>query len=227
MAANPHRIHVKENVHMKWLANRSFWGVLLILGGVAILLENLNLFQFRFGGVFWAALFALMGLAFLSVYYENRANWWALIPGIILLTLGAIILLGVLFPGRDEWIGSIFLAGIGLAFLLVYLNNRQHWWAIIPAGVMFTLALVSGVGQHVQGEATGGLFFIGLGLTFGVVGLLPGQADDLRWAFIPGGILLLMGILLVAFSADLFNYIWPVLLILGGLILIFRTLARR
>ena len=211
---------------MKWLESRMLWGILLILGGILFLLDNLGIITF--GGLIWGVIFALAGLVFLSVFITNREHWWALIPGFVLLGIGAIILLDTYTPGgAGELAGVIFLGGIGLAFLLVYLVNRENWWAIIPAGVMATLAVVAGLSQVLTGFETGGIFFLGLGLTFALVAILPTPEGQMRWAFIPAGILLLMGLLITAAMTSLLGILWPFALILIGLFFIWRAFVAR
>jgi hypothetical protein len=207
---------------MRIFGSRIVWGLLLIVGGLLFLLENLSILSIS--GLFWAILFVLAGLAFLSTFYSDRAAWWAIIPGVVLLGLGVFIFLDQLAPGFSDVVGgAIFLGTISLAFWLVYLANRTNWWAIIPAGVMATLALVAGLSETVPGMEVGGIFFIGMGLTFALLGVLPDHRVNLRWAFIPAGILLVFGILLTAAAVNWFNYVWPALMILGGLYLLLRT----
>jgi hypothetical protein len=209
---------------MKLLSSRITWGVLLILGGLLFLLQNLELIVI--GNLIWGLLFALGGFIFLSVYLSQREHWWSLIPGFVLLSLAGVVILGYLFPNLEaRFGGSLFLAGIGLAFWLIYLTNRSHWWAIIPGGVLFTLAVVSGL-DTVMAD-TGGLFFLGLGLTFALVAILPTPEGRMRWAFIPAGILSLMGVLLVAAAGEMINIVLPAFLILLGIFLVFRTLVPR
>jgi hypothetical protein len=209
---------------MKLLSSRITWGVLLILGGLLFLLQNLELIVI--GNLIWGLLFALGGFIFLSVYLSQREHWWSLIPGFVLLSLAGVVILGYLFPNLEaRFGGSLFLAGIGLAFWLIYLTNRSHWWAIIPGGVLFTLVVVSGL-DTVMAD-TGGLFFLGLGLTFALVAILPTPEGRMRWAFIPAGILSLMGVLLVAAAGEMINIVLPAFLILLGIFLVFRTLVPR
>lgn len=211
---------------MNKLAMRTFWGLLLIAGGIVLFLENLNLISF--GGLIWSPLIGLASLGFLSVYVQDRQHWWALIPGFVLLATSVTILLTEVFPGRFELAGGVvILGGIGLAFLVVFLTNRENWWAVIPAGVLFTLAAVTGLSQALQGVEIGGVFFLGLGLTFALVGVLPTPQGKMRWAFIPSGVLLLIGLVILAAGSNLINMIWPAVLILGGLFLIFRALRSR
>jgi hypothetical protein len=211
---------------MRWLTSRTVWGLLLIIGGVIFLLENLGILAI--GDFFWAGMFAIAGLGFLSVFLANRENWWGLIPGIILLAIGTIIFLSSVAPQASERIGgAIVLGGIGLAFLIVYLVNRANWWALIPGGVMFTLAAVTVLEQSMTGFETGGIFFLGLGLTFLLVAIIPTPEGQMRWALIPAVILLVMGLLLTAALTQLINFIWPLALILLGLFLVLRAFRGR
>ncbi len=210
---------------------RIAWGVFLMAAGALALLQNFNVLTGALN-LLWAFLLGLAGVFFLYTYVSNRANWWALIPGIILLALTVLVALGVTSPAlAAAWGGPLFLGGIGLSFWAVYLANREHWWAIIPGGVLLTLAVVASMEtvfqrteQRVQ---TGGIFFIGLGLTFALVGLLPAPRGRMRWAFIPALVLLLMGLLVFAAAEQLINYLWPLALILAGLYLVFRTFRPR
>jgi hypothetical protein len=210
----------------KWLESRFLWGVLLILGGVLFLLQNLGFFQI--GDLFWAFILGLAGVFFLSVYVSNRFQWWALIPGFTLLSIAFLILLNVALPNfADIWGGSIVLGGIGLSFLVIYLVDRRNWWAIIPGGVMLTLTVIAGLDNVLPGMETGGLLFLGMGLTFILVAIIPTERGQMTWAWIPGGILLLMGLLLMAAAGKLIGYLWPLVLILIGGYLILRNLLPR
>jgi hypothetical protein len=211
---------------MKLLNSRAVWGGLLILVGLLLLLENFT--SLRISSLFVAILFGFVGVAFLSTYLQNRANWWMLLPGVILLALGVMIALDDLAPGLSDIVGgAFFLGSISLAFCLVYLTNRSQWWAIIPAGVMLTLAIIAGLDGLFREADLGGLFFVGIGLTFALLGLLPNQGTNLRWAFIPAGILLVFGLLISTATAGLINYVWPVLFILAGLFLLLRNVVLR
>lgn len=211
---------------MNWITSRTFWGVLLIIGGIIFLLENLGIVAI--GEAFWGILLGVAAIGFLSVYLTNRENWWALIPGMILLSVSALIILNTIFPGgTGELGGVIVLGGIGLAFLLIYLTNRENWWAIIPAGVMLTLSIVVLLGEVISGFEVGGIFFLGLGLTFALVAILPTPHGQMKWAFIPAGVMIVLGLLITAALSPLINYIWPVALILAGLFLVFRAYVWR
>jgi hypothetical protein len=164
-------------------------------------------------------------LFFLTVFLQNRLYWWALIPGFTLFGIAALILVSWLAPGFGEvWGGAFVLGSIGAAFLVIFLLHREHWWALIPAGVMLTLALVSTFDAISSSSFdTGGLFFLGLGLTFALVALVPTQHGQMSWAWIPAGIMGLMGMFILASSNGIASYLWPAVLIAGGALLVLRA----
>ncbi len=213
---------------MNTSTKRIFFGAALILLGALFLVQQFLHLQFHVGAVIVAMVFALAGLAFLYVLAGKRENWWAAIPGMVLLGLSALIASSEFFPDFARiYGGSLFLGFIGLAFLVVLLIEHENWWAVIPAGVLFTLAFVAGVAKFVNGFASGSFFFLGIGLTFAIVGLMPvGRAE--KWPWIPAGICLVMGTLLMIGSGTLLNsvygIIWPVILVLSGGYLIVRSL---
>jgi hypothetical protein len=208
---------------MEWRNLRILWGLLLVGGGLLFLLQNLNVIGF--GDIAWSVLLLIGGLSFLGLYISNREHWWAIIPGIILLGLGLSSGLSALFPRLFEVIGGgFFLGWIGLAFFVVYIANRTNWWAIIPGGVLLTLSVVNSL--DALGWETGGIFFLGLGLTFLLVALLPTPEGRMRWAYIPAVILGFIALLQLIEAAELMNLVVPLALIFVGLFLIFRTFRR-
>ncbi len=210
----------------KLLESRLFWGVVLIVGGVLFLLQNL--FGIQLGALFWSILFVLGGLFFLSVYWTERSNWWAIIPGFVFIGIGLTIGLGALFPAAADILGgTIILGSIGLSFLVIYLLNRDFWWALIPAGVLLTLAVVISLESVLTEFGFVSLFFLGMALTFAVVALLPTSQGRMSWAWIPAGILGIMGIIFGAFSGAFMAYVTPIVLILGGGYLVVRSLVKR
>lgn len=191
---------------------RLILGGLLVLGGLLSLLDTMGVIT-NGGGIFWGLLFAAGGLFFFYMLTNNRENWWAAFPAFTLLGLAISSLLPDSLEAFD---GLVFFAGISLGFWWVYFTGTDRWWAIIPAGVLLTLGVVSSL-DNVSGIETGGLFFLGLGLTFIFVAILPGEKSGRSWAWIPGVILLLFGVLLGTPYQGITDYLWPaVLIILGG-----------
>jgi hypothetical protein len=214
---------------MKLSRIRVVGGILLIAFGVLSLLANLGVLV---GGLdlFWAILFVAGGLLFLYVFQANREHWWAIIPGFVLISVGALLALELFFPrGIGDWGGALVMLGIGLAFWAIYFVKREHWWAIIPGSVMLTLALIVGLSSVIEsvGLDTGGVFLLGLGVTFGLLAILPSPQGRMKWALIPAAALLAIGLLITAASAELLQLIGPALLILVGVYLIFRVFKPR
>lgn len=212
---------------MKILSSRLLWGIVLVVGGILALLDTFGVF--KGSALFWTILSAAAGVLFLSFYAANRPHWWALLPGVIFLSLALVIGLDAFLPGfnKTSLAGPVLLGGIGLSFLLVYIAERANWWAIIPAGVMATLAIVAVLDASTSGAATGGVFFLGLGITFALVAVLPSGDAQMRWPWIPAAILGLMGILILLAAENLIEYIWPSVIILAGLFLVVRALTRK
>ena len=208
------------------LQSRLLWGGLLIVGGILFLLQNL--FDFQFGSLFWSLVFGLAGLFFLSVFFSNRMNWWGLIPGITLIGIALVIALDTFAPAVGDILeGTIILGGIGLSFLVIYLLNREFWWAIIPAGVLLSLSLALAVEDFLPDTGFVSIFFIGMALTFAFLAMVPTPEGKMQWAWIPAGVLGIIGIAFGAFSGSLMAYAVPVILIGVGGFLIFRTLLGR
>jgi len=141
-----------------WLGDTSQWwplipGGLMFAGGVSSLFGLLGIADWL------TSLIALGGgaLPFLYIYLRNRkANWWALIPGGLLLGIGVTSALADLVGGA--WEATFVLWGIAAVFAVAFLANRRNSWALLPAAV---LALV-GLGVSPFGFSVGLLFGAGL-----------------------------------------------------------------
>jgi len=131
---------------MRRLDSAIVLGAVLLLGGSLLLLQALSLLE-RATDIFWGSIFILGGLALLSLL--RSGNWWPLLPGVSLLAVGALILLSD--AAGAVYGGTVLLGGIAPAFWLVYLWDRSsHWWALIPAGALSTLAAVTLVSQEAR-----------------------------------------------------------------------------
>jgi len=73
----------------------------------------------------------------------------------------------------------------------------------------------------------GGLFFLGLGVTFGLVYLLPTREGRMNWALIPAAVLLIFGALLIASEVQIIKYVGPAVLVLAGVYLVYRAFRRQ
>jgi hypothetical protein len=222
--SRPQWARTGEEVEMKRTDSNIIVGVVLMGAGLLFLLLNLGLLGAAQSAI-WAAAFALGGVAFLAVFGRDRARWWALIPGFVLLSIGALIGLTEFAPSFDDALGGVLvLGGISLSFWAVYLTDRARWWAVIPGGALLTLAALVGLSTRGAGEDLAWVLFLGLALTFGLVYLLPTGAGRNRWAIYPAGVLLVIALLIMGAMGQLLNILWPLALILAGLYIAYRTL---
>ncbi len=202
-------------------------GLLLIVGGLLFLLQSLGLLPAG-SALFWTLAFATGGAIFLYVFLLSGDNWWAAIPSAALFGVAASIALGAFFPAHaDPWGGALFMGVLSLGFWAVWLANRNAWWAIIPAGAVLSVAAMTLAGTLADGEmAALTVLFIGMGLTFGLLLLVPTPEGRMRWPLVPALVLLLLGaVSSLVFSSSL-SYMGPALLILGGILLILRVLRK-
>lgn len=201
------------------------FGLLLVLLGALLLLQNLGVLPFW--TIVWIALFAAGGVALLYIFFSDPEKWWALIPGFVLLGISALIFLGEFFPTAEEAIGGpLFLLVLSASFWIIYLIHKEHWWAVIPGGVLLSVAVVAALDNVETAFDPGGIVLLGIGLTFLLLSILPTDEKPMRWPLIPGGILLVIGIVVMAEEVAVLQYLWPAALILGGLYLVLRNIRQ-
>jgi hypothetical protein len=203
-------------------------GVLLIIGGGLLILQNLNIFSGDVENIIWAIVSGALGGFFLSRYFARRENWGWLIPGVSLLGIG-ISNLVKLVPGVGALFSEfIILGSIGLSFVLIYLNDRLHWWALVPGGLLISL----GIGSIVESfdptwVDSGSVLFIGLGITFLILYLLPTPYGRLKWALIPSLILLALGsVIAIGENLEIGGFIGPAIIIILGLLVLVNAIRK-
>jgi hypothetical protein len=196
---------------MKRFDYRILIGAALILGGILMLLDKTGILKGA-TDFFWAGLLAIGAGIFLFWFFSDNSKWWSAIPGFTLAGMSA----STLLLDRIGWGGLAFLGGIGVGFWAVYLRRPAQWWAIIPGGVLLTLGFTSALTEAFNIVETGGLFFVGLGLTFLLVALLA----KMKWAFIPAAVLLLLGFFLGTPFVGVLEYAWIGILLIAGIVLV-------
>jgi hypothetical protein len=197
------------------------WGGMLILLGLLLLLENLNVFG-EWQAPFWSLFLGAFGLLFLSIYVRDREQWWALIPALVILGIAVAVFLAEQDLIAGYLVATIILAAVGLPFLLIFVTDRGHWWALIPALTMLGVAagvFLEGVGA-IGGTAVAGFVLGGISLGFLSIYLIDREQ---WWALIPGGIMGIMAFFFLLATAT--KYIWPLAIILLGLLLLRGSLG--
>ena len=198
------------------------WGVALVLFGAVLLAQQLGLFG-PIGLTFAVFLFGVPALLFLLTFVVDRRQWWALIPGFILLGLTLVV-----FNEANHFIsstraGGLFLFSIGLPFLLIFLFNRRLWWAVIPGGVMTVLAAMPFlVEAEMSPQVIGAIFFLGLGVVFVLLRLVTWSNPNMGWAWYPAGGLIAFGLVILVTGTTAAQIFWPIVLIGFGLFVLAR-----
>ena len=147
-------------------------------------------------------LFVGLLIPFLVAYLTDRANnWWALIPGGVMLFLALTTLL--VDSAGGEWVGALFLFMIALSFFVVYLNNRTRAWALLVAYILAVLGIapLMSIGGH-NAEYYGPLFLFAVALPFFIVYF---RSPENWWAIIPAGSVTVIAIIAAAAIAGLIN----------------------
>lgn len=146
-------------------------------------------------------LFFGLVIPFAAAYLTDRTqNWWALIPGGIMLLMAFMMLL--IDNVDDELVGAMFLMFFGLAFLVVYLTNRTRMWALIVAyvfGVISIAPMLSALGD--EAGYFGAIVLFGVALPFYLLYFRSAK----WWAIIPAGVLTVIGVIAALGVAGLIN----------------------
>ena len=189
------------------------FGLVSFVGLVAYLVSGFKewgwLFPFGiFGGLAITIGFAVSGydnpamasplffgllIPFGAAYLLDRSkNWWALIPGGVMLFLALVTLLVDNVGG--EWVGSLFLFLIALSFFVVYVNNRTRQWALLVAYILFVLSIAPAMASF-GGDVPayfGSIFLFAVALPFFVVYF---REEKNWWAIIPAGVLTVLALI--------------------------------
>ena len=205
--------------------NNSIWGLVLIAVGAFFLLQVTGIFGVL-SDLFWSVAFAAAGAIFLYVFLTGlHTRWWAAIPGFTLMGLAATVFYGRFAPPFLSNIsGAVFLGSIGISFFAIFFTNRHMWWALIPGGALMSVAAVALVTQAgIDFLNPASVLFVGLGLTFAVVGLMSTYLNlNLRWAYIPAAILLVLGLVIFSPFGGMVGFVLPLALIGVGAWLVLR-----
>ncbi|MBD3378415.1 hypothetical protein GF406_25535 [candidate division KSB1 bacterium] len=205
--------------------NQLIIGSAIVLLGLFALLMNLNIaypVQNIFGGI---TLLLLAGLA--TKYYIDYRKGSTLALAIILAVLGLFILLYDLIPRLSELFVVVLFYALAVIFALMYMRKPHQWWAVLPAGGLFTMATVNllNIFRLVPNRYLGALFFMGWALTFAYLWLEGREAKKHTWAIYPALILVLLGLWMIVNMRFWFRSEWlfPIVLIILGVLFILKA----
>lgn len=145
--------------------------------------------------------------------------------GIILVVLGLLFLAAQWF----DFTGAAVLGAASVFFVVMYATTRTYGF-LIPGMILGGLAI--GVGLQEYGyDPSGGIVVLGLGAGFIAIYLVNVlvQSPASWWPLIPGGILSVVGVTQLTegtAAAETIARLWPVGLIVAGIIVLVATFMR-
>lgn len=199
-------------------------GVLVLVAGALLLIEATEVAAVP--SLVWGGVLLVAGATFWFVFFTDRPSWWAAIPGAALIGAAITMVMQLDPAGFGQWTEVPMLAVLGVGFAAVYLRDTQRWWAVIPAGMLLTLSVVTWLAGSASGPVVGATFLFGAAVTFALVALVPGGAQRRWWAWIPAGVLAGGAIVILFTAAEWFTaltYVWPVAVIVAGGVLIWNA----
>lgn len=148
-----------------------------------------------------------------------------LVAGLVIAGLGLFFLAGQVEPD----IGRFVTLFIGLALLAVFVIRREYGF-LVPGSIL------TGVGigivlEPLSGSDSDGVMMLALAggfLGIWLLGSIYRLPQNHWWPLIPGGILTLIGMVQQS-NTDMEGAVrlWPIVLIVGGALLLARTITRR
>ncbi len=185
---------------------------LLLIGGGLLLLLAQSGFLLFLPAFVRLLLILVVGVA----VWRGSANYLKLWQRLALLGLLVIFAL----PGLGDAAGVFVLGLPAAAFAWSYLRDPRRWWALLPAGVLGSLALVTLFETTFPGWDAAPIFFLGLAATFSYLYLRPFAQGGQRWAIYPAIGMVVLTVLSNDPSGDGPNWLSPIVLIAVGLSLL-------
>ncbi|WHH60244.1 DUF5668 domain-containing protein [Petroclostridium sp. X23] len=203
-------------------------GIILIGLGVLFLLNN---YHIDIGDWFMLG----VGIAFIVAYFRKKKTGF-LIAGLILSYLGSIIFLNNTRIIDEHLFGSLVLTALGLAFLTVYFVKKKTGFVfpglILPAVGIYNFIIEL---KSVNASEAWPLIFMTLSAAFLLIFIFEFKTYGFR-PLIPSLILFFIGALafltirgiideqMWRYSLRMIRSLWPVLLILAGIAVIFKNI---
>lgn len=155
----------------------------------------------------------------------QRKDQW--VGGAVLIAIGVALLLGQVVGATGQFVTL----GIGLVLLVLFAVSRTPG-TLIGGGIVTGIGAGVLVAANTTGDIAGAAVLLGLGFGFiGVwlIGTLMRIKEITFWPPIPGAILVVVGVVVLAGSdvARNLELLWPGLLIVIGVIVVIAALRGR
>jgi hypothetical protein len=201
-------------------------GVALILLGISIYLRN---FHIGTGSIF--TLF--IGLGLLYAFYIKKEQPFLIFGGIFTV-IGLMSVLGDIRFFRIDVTFEAVLIVLGIIFTFMYYAKHIHGF-IFPGMILPALGIYFILLRALNDRLAGSCIFLLLGFSFYAIYFIAYMGRS-SWPLMAASILLLTGILSYAFSFEVLtwnmillklDYIWPLAMIMGGLLILLSRLKKR
>jgi hypothetical protein len=120
----------------------SWFGLVLVLVGVLLLLDRLHVIHTDMSIILWVGLLLLGFLTAVRGFTENRSGriFW----GTLLFLVSVFFLLrtGDLMEVHAHLLPPAFFLMTGISFLMIFINNPREWGVLIPAVTLGTLGVI-------------------------------------------------------------------------------------
>lgn len=184
-------------------------GPVLIGVGLLVLIFNSNLLG-TLPSLIWLAL--LFGVA-IALWMVGVIPAWIRMVGVAVLYVLAMATSG-------DLAGVSALGFPAMAFAVIYLlRPKRNWWAIMPGGVLASIALLVLFEEIFPGWDGAAVMFLGFAATFTFLYLLPKSRGGQRWALYPAIGSIVLTVLTNDPSGDS-GFFLPLILIGAGVMLL-------
>jgi hypothetical protein len=199
-----------EGVTMTDRRGSLFWGLVLILGGVVLLLVTTDLLP-EMTGQAWAIIWSIAAVVLLAGYLlTGWRHWYYLFPGAVSAAITALLWL-VEADVAGSAAAGLFLAIISVPFWIAYLIDSQtNRWALIPGGVVAAIGVVLLFEGEVSDNVFVALILLAIAMPFVVIFLLDRRQ---WWALIPGYVMAVLGLIFLIVGED--GAYLPVMIMFG------------
>lgn len=185
---------------------------ILIALGLVALASNTNILSIL-PSFIWLTILSFVSLSF---FFSSASN----LP-LALRIVGVAVLFVVALTTSGKLIDVVPLLFIAISFLATYFSCRKCWWAIIPAGVFFSLTAMIFLEIIFPRWGFESIFLLGLSATFTILYLLPVHKGGKKWSIYPA----IFWIFITVISNDPGGkddtaWILPLVLIVGGIVIL-------
>jgi hypothetical protein len=173
------------------------WGIMLICFGLVAMKD----IYFQASEWIDLSIFFVGGLITLIIFLMDRSDWTVLIPAYVLLAIAVIGAVAIWELVEGDLVGTVVLTLVALPFLVVYLRNRGHWWALIPSFILLAIALMLLLTSLnvLSDEMIGPFVLYAIAIPFLVVYFIN---RDNWWALIPAYAMIVIGTMVGLIETD-------------------------